>query len=131
MTHRRIAILAALVVALIAVTASFAFAATKPVSVKKAGHEVPVQPCRAQHQEGRHGQVVVEWQRPPQRLGSGFKSKTATKVTYSRTQFAKAGTYKVVCMLHQALGQKMIIRVRLILSCVRRSHQRPGHAGSP
>jgi plastocyanin len=111
MTHRRIAILAALVVALIAVTASFAFAATKPVSVKKAGTKFLFSPAALSIKKGD----TVKWSWsgsvPHNVSGPGFKSKTATKVTFSH-KFANAGTYKVVCTLHQALGQKMIIRVR-------------------
>jgi len=43
--------------------------------------------------------------------GPGFTSKTAAKVTFSR-RLTQAGTFRVVCTLHQALGQRMTIVVR-------------------
>jgi plastocyanin len=43
--------------------------------------------------------------------GPGFHSTTTDSLTYSR-KFTKAGTYTVVCTIHQALGQRMKITVR-------------------
>ena len=43
-------------------------------------------------------------------VGGGAKSKTGTKVTYSK-KFTKAGTFTIVCTIHKALGQTMKITV--------------------
>ena len=43
--------------------------------------------------------------------GTGFHSRTATRLTYSH-RFTRAGTYRVRCTIHAAVGQRMTIRVR-------------------
>ena len=94
----------AIVAAAIAVPA---FAATKTVKV---GPQMKFGPSSLSIKKGD----TVKWSWsgsvPHNVTGPGFKSKTATKVTFSH-KFAKAGTFRVVCTLHQALGQKMTIKV--------------------
>lgn len=99
----------ALVLVLAALSAT-ALAATKPVGVKKAGSGYKFTTSSLHIKKGDTVRWSWSGSIPHNVTGSGFKSKTATKVTFSR-KFTKAGTYKVVCTLHQALGQKMTIVV--------------------
>jgi plastocyanin len=110
MSHRRLAIVAALVVAVFAATASFAFAATKSVGVKQSGSKFSFTPKTLSIKKGD----TVKWSwsgsTPHNVSGKGFKSKSGTKVTYSH-KFTKAGKFTVVCTFHKALGQTMTIKV--------------------
>jgi plastocyanin len=110
---RQIRTTAALVLALalIALTATAALAATKSVGVKKSGSKYSFTAATLRISKGD----TVKWSWsgsvPHNVKGPGFSSKTGTKVTFSR-KFTKAGTYKVVCTLHQALGQRMTVVVK-------------------
>jgi plastocyanin len=110
MSHRRIPLVAALVVALFALTASFAFAATKSVGVKQSGSKYSFTPSTLNIKKGD----TVKWSWsgsvPHNVSGKGFKSKSGTKVTFSH-KFTSAGTFTVVCTFHKALGQTMKIKV--------------------
>jgi plastocyanin len=110
MSHRRLTILAALVVALFVAMSSFAFAATKSVGVKKAGTKYLFTPATLKIKKGD----TVKWSWsgsvPHNVSGKGFKSKSGNKVSFSH-KFTTAGTFKVICTFHQALGQKMVIKV--------------------
>jgi plastocyanin len=111
MRHIRPTIALVLALALIAITATAAFAATKSVGVKKSGSKYSFTPTTLRIKKGD----TVKWSWsgsvPHNLKGPGFSSKTATKVTFSR-KFTKAGTFKVVCTLHQALGQRMTVVVK-------------------
>jgi plastocyanin len=110
MSHRRLSILAALVVALFVATSSLAFAATKSVKVTKSGAKFGFSPKSLSIKKGD----TVKWSWsgsvPHNVSGKGFKSKSGTKVTYSH-KFTKAGTFTVICTFHKALGQTMKIKV--------------------
>ena len=109
MRNSRIVIIAALIIGLLAATSSLAFAANKNVSVKKSGTKYSFSPKSLSIKKG--DTVTWKWSGTPHNVsGKGFKSKTAAKLTYKH-KFTKAGTFTVVCTLHQALGQKMTIKV--------------------
>jgi plastocyanin len=111
MRHIRPTIALLLAVALVAITATAALAATKSVGVSKSGSKYKFTASTLRIKKGD----TVKWSWsgsvPHNVKGPGFSSKTATKVTFSR-KFTKAGTYKVVCTLHQALGQRMTVVVK-------------------
>ena len=111
MRHLRASIVVALVFALVALSATVALAATKSVGVKKTGSKYKFNPATLRIKKGD----TVKWSWsgsvPHNVTGPGFKSKTGTKVTFSR-KFSKAGTFKVVCTIHQALGQRMTVVVK-------------------
>jgi len=111
MRQIRISLAALLVAALVVLSATAALAATKSVGVAKSGTKYKFTPATLRIAKGD----TVKWSWsgsvPHNVSGPGFKSKTAAKVTFSR-KFTKAGTYKVVCTLHQALGQRMTIVVK-------------------
>ncbi len=111
MRHIRRTIVVLLALALVALSATAALAATKSVGVTKSGTKFKFNPASLSIKKGD----TVKWSWsgsvPHNVSGPGFKSKTAAKVTFSR-KFTKAGTYKVVCTLHQALGQRMTIVVK-------------------
>jgi plastocyanin len=111
MRHVRPSIVAVLVIVLVALSATAALAATKSVGVTKAGTKFKFNPATLKIKKGD----TVKWSWsgsvPHNVSGAGFKSKTGTKVSFSR-KFTKAGTYKVVCTIHQALGQRMTIVVK-------------------
>jgi plastocyanin len=110
MRHLRVILIAVLAVALIAVPATMAFAATKRVSVKRSGTRFTFSPSTVSIKRGD----TVRWSWsgaiPHNVSGPGFRSRTAAKLTYSR-KFSRAGTFRVVCTLHQAVGQRMTVRV--------------------
>jgi len=111
MRRLRPVVVAVLVVGLVALMATAALAATKSVGVAKSGAKYKFTPSTLRISKGD----TVKWSWsgsvPHNVSGPGFKSKTATKVTFSR-KFTKAGSYKVVCTLHQALGQRMTVVVK-------------------
>src|ERR1044071_7567421 len=97
-----------LALALVALTATAALAATKSVGVKKSGSKYSFTASTPRIKKGDTVKLSWSGSVPHNVKGKGFASKTGTKVTFSR-KFTKAGTFKVVCTLHQALGQKMTI----------------------
>jgi plastocyanin len=106
-----VAALAVAVAAVAAATASLALAATKSVGVKKAGTRYHF---TASHLTIHKGDTVRwRWRGtvPHNVTGPGFHSKTASRLTFSH-RFTKAGRYRVVCTIHSALGQRMVITVR-------------------
>jgi plastocyanin len=107
MRHLRVIIVAVLVFAL---TATVALGATKSVGVKKSGTKFKFSVATLRVKTGD----TVKWSWsgnvPHNVSGKGVKSKTGTNVTYSH-KFSKAGTYPVVCTIHQAAGQKMKVIV--------------------
>jgi plastocyanin len=111
MHHLRRTVVAALVLVLVAVTATAALAATKSVGVSKSGAKYKFTTATLRIKKGD----TVKWSWsgsvPHNVKGPGFASKIGTKVTFSR-KFTKAGTYKVVCTIHQALGQRMTVVVK-------------------
>src|SRR4051794_4704421 len=109
MRQLRVTTVLALVLALVALSAT-ALAATKAVGVKKSGSGYKFSTSTVRIHKGDTVRWSWSGSVPHNVSGPGFKSKTATKVTFSR-KFTKAGTYKVVCTLHQALGQKMTVVV--------------------
>ena len=113
MTHRRRALLVvAPVFALAAAaTASLALAATKNVGVKKAGTRYHFTVSHLTIKKGDTVRWSWSGSVPHNVTGPGFHSRTATKLTFSR-RFTKAGTYRVRCTIHAALGQRMVITVR-------------------
>jgi plastocyanin len=111
MRHLRATVVAILVVGLVVLSATAALAATKSVGVTKSGTKFKFNPATLSIKKGD----TVKWSwsgRVPHNVsGPGFRSKTATRVTFSR-KFTKAGTFKVVCTIHQALGQRMTVVVK-------------------
>jgi plastocyanin len=96
------------VAALVAgMTASLAFGATKRVKVS--GFKFSPKTITVK----KGDKVRWSWSGsvPHNVKGSGFKSKTAGRVTYTRT-FRKKGTYRYVCTLHTRQGMKGTVRVR-------------------
>src|SRR3954453_23273457 len=109
--HHAKAVKLMLVPALAAVLAtSVAAAATRSVGGQDKGNKWHFTPSTVTIKKGS----TVRWRWsgkiPHNVTGKGFHSKTAAKVTFSH-KFTKAGTYRVVCTIHQSFGQKMTIRV--------------------
>ena len=111
MRHIRVVVLAALLGLIIAATASVALASTKSVGVKKAGTKYHFTVGTLTIKKGDTVRWSWSGSVPHNVKGSGFNSKTATKVTFSH-KFSKAGKFPVVCTIHQALGQKMTVVVK-------------------
>jgi plastocyanin len=101
----------ALILIAIIAMAGVAIAATKSVGVKKAGTRWHFTTSNLTIKRGD----TVKWSWSGKTAhnvsGPGFTSKTATKLTFSHT-FPKKGTFKVVCLIHQSLGQRMNVIVR-------------------
>lgn len=100
-------LLSAVMVASLLVLATIAMAATKRVGVR--------QPNRwATSSVSIRKGDTVRWNwsgGPPHNVsGSGFKSRTAARLTYSR-RFNRAGSYRIVCTVH-ARTMRMTVRVR-------------------
>lgn len=110
MRHIRAIVLAVLLGVILAVTASVALASTKSVGVKKAGTKYHFTVAALTIKKGDTVRWSWSGSVPHNVKGSGFNSKTASKLTFSR-KFSKAGRFPVVCTLHQALGQKMVVVV--------------------
>jgi plastocyanin len=110
MRHLRASLASVLAVGLVLLVAAAALAATKTVGVTKSGTKFKFNPCTVRIKKGD----TVKWSWsgsvPHNVTGRGFKSKTGAKVTFSR-KFTKSGSFKVVCTIHQALGQRMTIVV--------------------
>lgn len=111
MRHTRAIVLAALLGLIVAATASVALAATKSVGVKKSGTKYHFTVSTLAIKKGDTVRWSWRGSVPHNVKGSGFNSKTATKLTFSH-KFSKAGRFPVVCTIHQALGQKMTVVVR-------------------
>lgn len=111
MRRFRAYLVAPLVLVIVVATASLAFAATKSVTVKKSGSKFLWSPNKLTLKKGDTVRWSWKGNVPHNVTGSGFKSKTATTLTYTH-KFSKAGTYTVVCTIHKALGQTMKITVR-------------------
>ena len=88
-------------------TASLAFGATKRVRVS--GFKFSPKTITVK----RGDTVRWSWSGsvPHNVKGSGFKSRTAARVTYSR-KFNRRGTYRYVCTLHTRQGMTGTVRVR-------------------
>jgi plastocyanin len=100
-------LLAAVMVVSLLVVASLAMAATKNVGVR--------QPNRwAVSSVSIRTGDTVRWRwsgGPPHNVsGRGFKSRTASSLTYRRT-FRRRGSYRIVCTVH-ARTMRMTVRVR-------------------
>jgi plastocyanin len=102
---------AAILLVALTVTASLAMAATKSVSVRKSGTKYLFNPKTLSIRKGDTVRWAWSGSVPHNVTGPGFHSKTAPRLTYSR-KFTRAGTYRVRCTIHAALGQRMTIRVR-------------------
>jgi plastocyanin len=111
MRHIRVILVAALIAGLVVVSATAALAATKTVGVKKTGAKYKFTAATLRINKGDTVKWSWKGSVPHNVTGPGFHSKTATKLTFSR-KFAKAGTFKVVCTIHQALGQRMTVVVK-------------------
>lgn len=108
---RMFPVVAALILIAVVAIASVALAATKSVGVKKAGSRWHFSTANLTIKKG--DTVRWSWSGNVSHnvAGPGFQSKTAAKLTFGHT-FPKAGTYKVVCQIHQGLGQRMNVIVR-------------------
>jgi plastocyanin len=111
MRHIRAIVLAVLLGLVVTATASVALASTKSVGVKKAGSKYHFTAATLTIKKGDTVRWSWRGSVPHNVKGSGFTSKTATKLTFSH-KFSKAGRFTVVCTIHQALGQKMTVVVR-------------------
>jgi plastocyanin len=108
----RLSLIATIVVLVVAVTASMAMAATRSVGVRKSGAtRYLFTPSSLTISRG--DTVRWSWRGTAAHnvAGPGFRSRVATRLTYSRT-FRRAGTFRVVCQIHQTAGQRMTIRVQ-------------------
>jgi plastocyanin len=110
MRHTRAIVLAVLLGLIVAATASVALASTKSVGVKKTGTKYHFSVAALTIKKGDTVRWSWSGSAPHNVKGRGFTSKTATKLTFSH-KFSKAGRFPVVCTIHQALGQKMIVVV--------------------
>ncbi|MEY2532523.1 MAG: hypothetical protein QOF29_433 [bacterium] len=104
-------LLAPLVAVLVAALAVSALAATTSVTVRKSGSGFRFAPASLSIRKGDTVRWAWRGSVAHNVKGPGFQSKTAPTLAYSR-RFTRAGTYRVVCTIHQALGQKMTITVR-------------------
>jgi plastocyanin len=111
MRTRRITSIVAVVIVAVALAGAAALAAAKTVGVKHSGNTWHWTPSNLTIKKGTT--VTWHWKGkvPHNVTGKGFKSKTTTALTYKH-KFKKAGTYKVVCTIHQSLGQRMTIKVK-------------------
>ena len=98
MRQLRATTVVALVLALVALSAT-ALAATKSVGVTKAGSGYKFTTSTLHIKKGDTVRWSWSGSVPHNVSGPGFKSKTATKVSFSRT-FTKAGTYHYFCEIH-------------------------------
>jgi len=107
----RLAIIGIVLAVLLAASATLALAATRSVGVRKSGSRYLFTPSTLSIRRG--DTVKWSWRGsvPHNVTGPGFHSRTAPRLTYSR-RFTRAGTYRVRCTIHAALGQRMTIRVR-------------------
>jgi plastocyanin len=111
MPKLRVAIVAIVVAAVLAAGAAVALAATVKVGVRKSGTRYSFTPKTLTIRRGDTVRWSWRGSVPHNVTGPGFHSRTATRLTFSR-RFTRAGTYRVRCTIHAALGQRMTIRVR-------------------
>jgi plastocyanin len=111
MRAARMSVLATVVVMAVLVTATVALAATRSVSVRKDGSRWLFSPRSLSISTGDTVRWSWRGNAPHNVTGSGFASRTANRLTYSR-RFSRAGTYRVRCTIHADVGQRMTIRVR-------------------
>jgi plastocyanin len=107
----RLSVVATIVLVIVAVTASMALAATRSVSVRKSGSRYLWSPSSLSISRGDTVRWSWRGSVPHNVVGPGFRSRTANRLTYSRT-FRRRGTFRVVCQIHVSAGQRMTIRVR-------------------
>ena len=107
----RLSLIAAIVLVAVAVAATMAMAATRSVSVRKSGSKYLFSPSSLSISRGDTVRWSWRGSVPHNVAGPGFRSRTASRLTYSRT-FRRAGTFRVICQIHVGLGQRMTIRVR-------------------
>ena len=105
--RKLIALMAVAMLAVALTVSSVAFGATKRVGVKG----FKFSPSSVSIKRGDTVRWSWSGSIPHNVKGSGFKSKTASRVTYSR-KFSKKGTYRIVCTLHTRQNMKMTVRVR-------------------
>jgi plastocyanin len=99
--------LAALMVVSLLVLATVALAATKRVGVRQ-----PNRWSTSSVTINRGDAVRWSWRGGPPHnvVGRGFKSRTAARLTYTRT-FRRSGSYRISCSVH-ARTMRMTVRVR-------------------
>lgn len=107
----RASVIAVIVLVAVAVTATVALGATRSVSVRKSGSKYLWSPSSLTIRRGDTVRWSWRGSVPHNVAGPGFRSRTANRLTYSRT-FRRAGTFRVVCQIHVGAGQRMTIRVR-------------------
>jgi plastocyanin len=105
----RLSVIAAIVLA-VTLTATVAMASTRSVAVRKSGSRYLFSPRSLSIRSG--DTVRWSWRGSVAHnvAGPGFRSRTATRLTYSRT-FRRRGTFRVICQIHVGQGQRMTIRV--------------------
>ena len=107
----RIALVAIVLAVLVGASATVALAATKNVGVRKSGTHYLFSPRTLTIRRGDTVRWSWRGSVPHNVTGPGFHSRTAPRLTFSR-RFTRAGTYRIRCTIHAALGQRMTIRVR-------------------
>ena len=111
MPKLRLAIVGIVLAVLIGAWAAVALAATRNVGVRKSGSRYLFTPSTLSIRRGDTVKWAWQGSVPHNVTGAGFHSRTATRLTYSH-RFTRAGTYRVRCTIHAAVGQRMTIRVR-------------------
>ncbi|MDX6725136.1 MAG: hypothetical protein QOD73_3540 [Solirubrobacteraceae bacterium] len=104
-------LIAALILIGLMAMGGLALAATKTVGVKKAGSRWHFTTANLTIKKGDTVRWAWSGKVTHNVAGPDFHSKTGTKVTFDHT-FNKKGTFKVVCQIHQGLGQRMNVIVR-------------------
>ncbi len=107
MRRKSLALLTTLIMVGSLIIAAYAMAATKRVGVKQ-----PNRWATSSVSIKRGDTVRWSWRGgPPHNVtGSGFKSRTAARLTYSR-KFNRRGSYRITCTVH-ARTMRMTVRVR-------------------
>jgi plastocyanin len=111
MRSLRIATIGIVLALLLAASATVALAATANVGVRKSGTRYSFTPSTLSIRRGDTVRWAWRGAVPHNVAGPGFKSRTANRLTFSRT-FRSRGTFRVRCTIHASLGQRMTIRVR-------------------
>jgi plastocyanin len=104
-------VVAAVILIAVMAMAGVALAATKSVGVKKAGSRWHFTTSNLTIRKGDTVRWSWSGKAPHNVAGPDFHSRTATKLTFDH-RFTRAGTFKVVCQVHQGLGQRMNVIVR-------------------
>lgn len=95
----------------VVILAAVAVAATKSVGVRKAGTGFRFAPASLSIKPGDTVRWSWNGSAPHNVKGPGFQSRTAARLTFSH-KFPRKGSFRVVCTIHQAVGQRMTITVR-------------------